>query len=104
MTFSPAARGRHLLDKTDEEILEIYLKDLDEILPGFSNKVVEAKVEKFPLGSAYIYPGRAKIQECLTEQNGRLFLAGDYLGTFYTETAIQTGFKASEEIQTLLKE
>lgn len=104
MTFSPAARGRHLLDKTDEEILEIYLKDLDEILPGFSNKVVEAKVEKFPLGSAYIYPGRAKIQECLTEKNGRLFLAGDYLGTFYTETAIQTGFKASEEIQTLLKE
>lgn len=104
MTFSPADRGRNLLDKTDEEILDIYLKDLDDILPGFSKKVVEAHVEKFPLGSAYVYPGRAKIQKQLTERNGRLFLAGDYLGTLYTETAIQTGFKASNEIKHLLQQ
>ncbi|MFD2831367.1 NAD(P)/FAD-dependent oxidoreductase [Corticicoccus populi] len=103
MTFSPAARGRHLLDKTDEEILEMYLKDLNEILPGFEEKVIEAKVEKFPLGSAYVYPGRAGIQACLTENKGRIFLAGDYLGTLYTETAVQTGFKASDEIEQLLE-
>lgn len=103
MTFSPADRGRKLLNKTDDEILDIYLKDLDDIFPGFSDKVVEARVEKFPLGSAYVYPGRAKIQKQLTDKNGRLFLAGDYLGSLYTETAIQTGFKASKEIKELLK-
>ncbi|MFC7061022.1 flavin monoamine oxidase family protein [Halobacillus seohaensis] len=103
MTFSPADRGRQLLDKTDEEIIQIYLKDLNEIFPGFSDHVVEAHVNKFPLGSAYVYPGRAKIQPILTKSAGRLFLAGDYLGTLYTETAIQTGVNAAQNINSLLE-
>ncbi len=103
MTFSPAERGRQLLDKSDEEIIQIYLKDLNEIFPGFSDHVVEAHVNKFPLGSAYVFPGRAKIQPILTKSAGRLFLAGDYLGTLYTETAIQTGFDAAQNINSLLE-
>ena len=92
MTFSPANRGKALIDKSEAEILEIYLTDLEEMFPGFRNLVVEAKVNKFPYGSAYVYPGRGQIQATLIEPDGRLFLVGDYLGTFYTETAIQTGF------------
>lgn len=102
MTFSPGESGRRLLDKTDEEIIQVYLKDLNEIFPGFSDHVVEAQVNKFPLGSAYIFPGREKIQPILTKSAGRLFLAGDYLGTLYTETAIQTGFTAAQNINSLL--
>jgi oxygen-dependent protoporphyrinogen oxidase len=103
MTFSPGESGRRLLDKSDEEIIQIYLKDLNEIFPGFSDHVVEAQVNKFPLGSAYIYPGRAEIQPILTKSAGRLFLAGDYLGSYYTETAIQTGFTAAQNINSLLE-
>lgn len=102
MTFSPAGRGQKLLDKTDEEIIDIYLNDLNEMFPGFSDKVVEVHVQKFPLGSAYIFPGRAKIQPILTKPDNRLYLAGDYLGTLYTETAIQTGFNAAQDINSLL--
>ncbi len=103
MTFSPGESGRRLLDKTDEEIIQYYLKDLNEIFPGFSDHVVEAQVNKYPLGSAYIFPGREKIQPILTKSAGRLFLAGDYLGTLYTETAIQTGFTAAQSINSLLE-
>ena len=103
MTFSPGESGRRLLDKSDEEILQIYLKDLNEIFPGFSDHVVEAQVNKFPLGSAYIFPGRAEIQPILTKSAGRLFLAGDYLGSYYTETAVQTGFTAAQNINSLLE-
>lgn len=103
MTFSPAQRGRQLLDKSEDEIIDIYLNDLSDIFPGFSDRVVEASVKKFPLGSAYIFPGRAKLQPTLMNPKGRLFLAGDYLGTFYTETAIQTGFAAAQNINSLLK-
>ncbi|MCD8843869.1 FAD-dependent oxidoreductase [Staphylococcus gallinarum] len=46
--------------------------------------------------------GNTPIQATLTEPDGRLFLAGDYLGTFYTETAIQTGFTAAQNINSLL--
>lgn len=102
MTFSPANRGKALIDKSEDEILEIYLNDLEKILPGFRDYVVEAKVNKFPYGSAYVYPGRADIQSTLIEPEGRLFLAGDYLGTFYTETAIQTGYTAAQNINSLL--
>jgi len=102
MTFSPGESGRRLMDKSDEEIIQIYLKDLNEIFPGFSDHVVEAHVMKFPFGSAFVYPGREKIQPILTKSAGRLFLAGDYLGTFYTETAIQTGLTAAQNINSLL--
>ncbi|WP_285769106.1 NAD(P)/FAD-dependent oxidoreductase [Peribacillus sp. SI8-4] len=102
MTFSPGESGRRLIDKSEEEILQIYLKDLNEVFPGFSEHVVEAHVEKFPYGSAYIFPGRAEIQPILTKSAGRLFLAGDYLGSYYTETAIQTGFTAAQSINSFL--
>jgi protoporphyrinogen/coproporphyrinogen III oxidase len=102
MVFSPADRGRQLLDKTNEEIIQRYLKDLDDIFPGFSRHVVEAHVSRFPLGSAYVFPGRHKLQPILTRPSGRLYLAGDYLGTFYTETAIQTGFSAAQDILSFL--
>ena len=59
-------------------------------------------MNKFPYGSAYVYPGRADIQSTLIEPEGRLFLAGGYLGTFYTETAIQTGYTAAQNINSLL--
>ena len=32
----------------------------------------------------------------------RVFLAGDYLGTLYTESAITTGFSAAQEAVSLL--
>ncbi|TYS24247.1 FAD-dependent oxidoreductase [Bacillus subtilis] len=102
MTFSPAQRGRDLIDKSDDEIIQTYLKDLNEIFPGFSDHVVEAEVSRWPLGSAYVFPGRAKLQSTLTQPSGRLFLAGDYLGTLYTETAVQTGFTAAQNINSLL--
>ena len=103
MAFSPGESGKRLLDKSEDEIIDLYIKDIDEIFPGFKDHVVEARVMKFPFGSAYIYPGREKIQQILTTPDRRIFLAGDYLGTFYTETAIQTGFAAAQHINSLLE-
>jgi protoporphyrinogen/coproporphyrinogen III oxidase len=102
MVFSPAGLGRRLLDLDDDEILEIQLRDLDEVLPGFAEKVVEARVQRWPLGAPYCFPGRGRLQPALTRRSGRVCLAGDYLGTLYTETAIGTGLAAAQEVQSLL--
>jgi oxygen-dependent protoporphyrinogen oxidase len=102
MTFSPASLGRKLLDLDDEEIRRIYLDELSQVLPGFADKVVEAEVQRWPTGSPYCFPGRAKLQQTLMRRGGRVLLAGDYLGTLYTETAIQTGLSAAQEAQSLL--
>jgi oxygen-dependent protoporphyrinogen oxidase len=55
-------------------------------------------VRRWPLGLAYCFPGRGRIQEALTRPAERIHLAGDYLGTFYTETAAETGWRAANTI------
>lgn len=102
MTFSPASLGRGLLEFDDDDIIRTYLNDIDDILPGFADKVVEAEVQKWPLGAPYCFPGRANLQPTLTRRGGRVFLAGDYLGSLYTESSIATGLTAAQEVQSLL--
>lgn len=102
MTFSPGSLARELLEHDDDKIRRIYLDDLDQVLPGFADKVVEAEIQRWPTGAPYCFPGRGKLQQTLTRRTGRVLLAGDYLGTLYTETAIQTGLSAAQEAQSLL--
>lgn len=102
MTFSPASLGRRLWDVDEGTIIKTYLRDLEDIFPGFERIVTEAHIEKFEFGSPYSFPGRAKLQPILTRPSERVFLAGDYLGTLYTETAISSGFTAAQEAASLL--
>jgi oxygen-dependent protoporphyrinogen oxidase len=103
MTFSPAGLGRALLDKSDEDVVNAHLADLDEVLgSGFAGTVVEGSAARWKDGSPYAFPGRAKIQPILMRGASRVFLAGDYLGTLYTESAITTGFSAAQEAVSLL--
>lgn len=98
MAFSPARYAKPLIDQSDEQILEAYYRDLNELFPGFSDLVTEAHVQRWHEGLSYCFPGRGKLQAALTRRSGRIFLAGDYLGTWYTETAVQSGFAAAQEI------
>lgn len=102
MVFSPASLARKLIDLPDEEVLDIYRKDLEEVFPGFGKIVVEQQVQKFRNGLAYCFPGRNKLQPKLMRAPKRIYLAGDYLGSWYTETAIQTGLLAGEDINSKL--
>jgi oxygen-dependent protoporphyrinogen oxidase len=102
MVFSPASLARGLMDKADEEILRAYTGDLEQVLgAGFGASVVESQVQRWPTGAPYCFPGRGKLQPALMGRSSRVFLAGDYLGTLYTETAIQTGFSAAQEAVSL---
>jgi len=102
MVFSPATLARNLINLPDEKVLEIYRKDLEEVFPGFGKIIVEQEVQKFHDGLAYCFPGRNKLQPMLMRPAKRLYLAGDYLGSWYTETAIQTGLLAGEDINSKL--
>jgi oxygen-dependent protoporphyrinogen oxidase len=102
MTFSTAALAQRLLDLDDDDIQRIHLDDLEQVLTGVTTKIVEAQVQRWPLASPYCFPGRGRLQTALTRRSGRVFLAGDYLGSLYTETAISTGLSAAQEVQSLL--
>jgi protoporphyrinogen/coproporphyrinogen III oxidase len=98
MVFAPAELAARLLDLDDAAILERLIADADEIFPGFGAQVREAQVRRWPLGLAYCFPGRGRLQPALTRPLKQIWLAGDYLGTFYTETAITTGWRAASGI------
>jgi oxygen-dependent protoporphyrinogen oxidase len=103
MVFSPASLARTLLAKSDEDILDIYTDDLNHVLgPRFGDSVSEAQVQRWETGAPYCFPGRGALQPALTRRGSRVLLAGDYLGTLYTETAIQTGFSAAQEALSML--
>ncbi len=104
MVFSPAKLAEALLERDDEEIVSLYLRDIEELFPGFPDVVVESQVRRFPMGLPYCFPGRGKLQSSLMRPQGRIHLAGDYLGTFYTETAIETGSQAASRILEQLRE
>ncbi len=102
MVFSPATLARNLINLPEDQILDTYRRDLEAVFPGIGNLIVEQSVQKFHDGLAYCFPGRNKLQPILMRSPKRVYLAGDYLGSWYTETAIQTGFLAGEDINSKL--
>lgn len=103
MVFSPGRKGAALIDKPDEEIVDIHLRDMHEVLgEGFRAAVEEAETWRLPEGAPYCFPGRGKLQATLLRGTDRIKLAGDYLGTMYTETSIATGFQAAQDAISLL--
>lgn len=103
MVFSPGVKGAAIIDKSDQEITDIHLKDMDHVLgEGFSDVVEEAEPWRLPEGAPYCFPGRGKLQSTLLQGTPRIKLAGDYLGTMYTETSIATGFQAAQDAISVL--
>jgi protoporphyrinogen/coproporphyrinogen III oxidase len=102
MTFSPAGLARQLMEQDDDAILKTYVEDLDDVLPGTASHLAEAEVVRWPEASPYCFPGRAKLQPALMRRGSRVMLAGDYLGTQYTESAVHTGFRAAEAAAQIL--
>lgn len=101
--FTATDWAEKLLEADENTILETYYKDLNEIFPGFSDTVVEHEIMKWHEGQTFNFPGRAKLQPIFTRDNGRIHLAGDFMGTFYTETAITTGRLAGQGVLAKLK-
>lgn len=102
MVYSGAGLGRRLLELDDAHIVKTYLDDLDSIYPGLKNHVREVVIQRWPQGLPYPRPGRYRLQSALQRPLGSVYLAGDYLGTWYTDTAIATGTAAADAIRTRL--
>ncbi len=64
--------------------------------------VVEARAERWKSASPYCFPGRSKLQPTLMRGASRVLLAGDFLGTLYTESAITSGFAAATNAASIL--
>jgi len=95
MVYAASELARGLWDVDDDEVTERFLGDLDAIFPGSRALVAETVVQRWERGLPYVRPGRHRLQPALERPLDPIFLAGDYLGTRYTETAIATGTAAA---------
>jgi oxygen-dependent protoporphyrinogen oxidase len=103
MLYSGGRRlAEPLLELDDDAIVSRYLDDAEHVLPALRSTVVEAVVQRWPKAIPYPAPGRAAIQQALEMPLPRIQLAGDYLGTWYSETAIQTGSTAAARARAAL--
>ncbi|PKW16486.1 flavin monoamine oxidase family protein [Saccharopolyspora spinosa] len=80
MAYRGGPRAEELMNEPDEKIAAVYLAQFLEILPEYQGKIVEAHVQRWPLGTAYAAPGRNAYQSVLEagHPDRRVGLAGDY--------------------------
>ena len=99
MAYTAADSARALADVPDAEIAARYREDLASIYPVSRDVVKEVVIHRWSHGTSYPRPGRSRIQAALVQPLGRIHLAGDYLGTWYTETACSTGEAAAKRVR-----
>jgi rhodanese-related sulfurtransferase len=102
MVYAAAGAARALVDLDDDEVRARFLADLASIYPDAAAAVTEVAIQRWDQGLPYAAVGRAKLQSALTRPVGRIHLAGDYLGTWYTETACQTAEAAADAVRAQL--
>jgi oxygen-dependent protoporphyrinogen oxidase len=103
MVYSAASLADALADRDDEEVTRIYADDVARIFPAVSGHIREVRIRRWLQGLPHPRPGRHLLQPALERPLGNVFLAGDYLGTTYVDTAVSTGTAAAHEIRRRLR-
>src|SRR5262249_31802372 len=102
MVYRSAHAALELFDMADEEVEQRFLDSFYAVYPEARGIVAETMLLKLPRMLPYVAPGRAALQPALERPLGRVHLAGDYLGGFYTDTAVSTGQEAAQAIRSSL--
>jgi oxygen-dependent protoporphyrinogen oxidase len=95
MVYAGAGLADRLADADDDAVASRFEHELCDLYPQLRGRVAEAVIVRWPQGLPHPRPGRAVLQDDLTRPLGRIFLAGDYLGTSYVDTAVRTGGEAA---------
>jgi protoporphyrinogen/coproporphyrinogen III oxidase len=103
MVYAAANLARDLADRSDTAVEQRFLDDLYEWFPELRGAVREVVIRRWENGVPHPRPGRHLLQPALEEPLGTVYLAGDYLGTTYIETAIETGAAAARAIRARLE-
>lgn len=103
MVYAAAERARLLADLDDGAVAERFLADLHDLYPQTRGIVGEVVIKRWERGLPYPRPGRSRLQAALTRSLAPIYLAGDYLGTWYTDTAVQTAVQAAAALRRQLQ-
>jgi oxygen-dependent protoporphyrinogen oxidase len=91
-----------LMDRSDDEILDLVLADLESLFPRISSCVSFQKVLRWPCAQTLSPIGRSKAIERYRREiqsSMPLCLAGDFMGIGSTDSAAQTGIWAATAVR-----
>jgi hypothetical protein len=102
MIYGASDLARRLLDRSDDQVRDVFLRDLAAIFPELPGMVKEMEVQRWPEGIPFSAPGRHRWQPVLEQPVGRVHLAGDYLGARGgMDTAAVSGYEAALRITSM---
>jgi protoporphyrinogen oxidase len=94
MIYGASDLARRLLDRTDDQVRDVFLRDLASIFPDLPGLVTEIEVQRWPEGIPFSAPGRHRWH--------RVHIAGDYLGARGgMDTAAVAGYEAANRIMSI---
>jgi protoporphyrinogen/coproporphyrinogen III oxidase len=102
MVYAGADQGRRMLELDDQRIADRFADDLAAVYPEARGRIREVVIQRWERGLPYAHAGRAALQDGLEARLDPIHLVGDYLGTWYTETAAQTALAAAARIRASL--
>lgn len=103
MVYGASDLARRLAWHTDDQVKDVFLRDLAAIFPELPGLVTEIEIQRWPAGIPFSVPGRHRWQHILEQPAGRVHLAGDYLGARGgMDTAAVSGYEAAEQVNAAL--
>jgi len=102
MVYAAAGLARSLDGLDDAAVADRFTSDLHDLFPATRGIVEEVVIQRWERGLPFPKAGRSRLQPALERSLAPIFLAGDYLGTWYTETAVQTAIDAAAGARDLL--
>jgi protoporphyrinogen/coproporphyrinogen III oxidase len=103
MVYGGGDLARRLMEKSDDEIREAIVSDLEDLYPEARGVVEEVVVQRWDNAIPFAAPGRHLVQPALERGAGNVFFAGDYVGEWtHMESAAITAVEAAANVRTRL--
>ena len=103
MMYRSGTGARPMLEQDDATVVATFTDGLAAIFPETRGTISESIVYRNDRVLPFPSPGRGRLQDALERPLGRIELAGDYLGTWYTESAVGTGQEAAQRVRARLQ-
>jgi oxygen-dependent protoporphyrinogen oxidase len=102
LMYAGGRRAQEIFHEADSTIESLFLDELYYLFPQTRGIVRETVVKRWDRIVPYAFPGRYKLQADFKRPLGRVFLAGDYLGSWANmEVAVSSGQRAAAQARAL---
>lgn len=103
VVYAAGDRAARLLQESDPDIRDLFLKDLYGVFPESRGIVEDVIIQRWLVGGKIKFPGLAAVQDVLARPWGRICFAGDYLVDGVETDWVQHGYEVAETIGSSLQ-